>query len=288
MKMRTKALFALLALLLVFVSGCVEETEEIVLDEPGNTSSYEFEVFVDEGGTGIPANTTTYYPLGNSTDVRVVHMAIDVSKLEIFPTESFGGSPEKVPIENLVLLVEPANATEADLETFLELSERTELSDINYTLTKETRRNMRVINLDFEENVTGFIAYTLKMPGTQNFAVMRPASEFIRVVIPEGYATGNRVFGIPRPEPYSTEEDELGRQTLLWIASEMDEREQTIQVKYYRESSTLYFFAAIVALIFGVVMVFVHYSRSKKELLKVREIFELEKEYEEKEKRKRK
>ncbi|MFY1113102.1 MAG: DUF5803 family protein [Methanosarcinaceae archaeon] len=286
--MRTKALFALLALLVVFVSGCIEETEEIVLDEPGNASSYEFEVFVDEGGTGIPANTTTYYPLGNTTEVRVVNMVIDASKLEMFPTESFGGSSEEVPIENLVLLVEPSNTTEADLDTFQELSERSELSDLNYTLTRENRRNMKVINLDFEENVTGFIAYTLKMPGAQNLAIMRPDSEFIRVVIPEGYATGNRVFGIPRPEPYAAEEDELGRQTFLWIASEMDEREQTIQVKYYRESSPLYFFAAIVALLFGVVMVFVHYSRSKKELLKVREIFELEKEYEEKEKRKRK
>ncbi|AKB26471.1 hypothetical protein MSMTP_3002 [Methanosarcina sp. MTP4] len=281
-------MFALLALLVVFVSGCIEETEEIVLDEPGNASSYEFEVFVDEGGTGIPANTTTYYPLGNTTEVRVVNMVIDASKLEMFPTESFGGSSEEVPIENLVLLVEPSNTTEADLDTFQELSERSELSDLNYTLTRENRRNMKVINLDFEENVTGFIAYTLKMPGAQNLAIMRPDSEFIRVVIPEGYATGNRVFGIPRPEPYAAEEDELGRQTFLWIASEMDEREQTIQVKYYRESSPLYFFAAIVALLFGVVMVFVHYSRSKKELLKVREIFELEKEYEEKEKRKRK
>ena len=286
--MRTKALFALLALLVVFVSGCIEETEEIVLDEPGNTSSYEFEVFVDEGGAGIPANTTTYYPLGNTTEVRVVNMVIDASKLEIFPTESFGGSPEDVPIENLVLLVEPSNVTDADSETFMELSGRSELSDLNYTLTRENRRNMKVINLDFEENVTGFIAYTLNMPGTQNLAIMRPDSDFIRVVIPEGYATGNRVFGIPRPEPYAAEEDDLGRQTFLWIASEMDEREQTIQVKYYRESSPLYFFAAIVALLFGVMMVFVHYLRSKKELLKVREIFELEKEYEEKEKRKRK
>jgi len=286
--MKTKALFVLLALLAVFVSGCIEETEEIVLDEPGNASSYEFEVFVDEGGTGIPANTTTYYPIGKTTEVRVVHMVIDTSKLEIFPTESFGGSPEDVPIENLVLLVEPSNVTDADSETFMELSGRSELSDLNYTLTRENRRNMKVINLDFEENVTGFIAYILNMPGTQNLAIMRPDSDFIRVVIPEGYATGNRVFGIPRPEPYAAEEDDLGRQTFLWIASEMDEREQTIQVKYYRESSPLYFFAAIVALLFGVMMVFVHYLRSKKELLKVREIFELEKEYEEKGKRKRK
>jgi len=50
----------------------------------------------------------------------------------------------------------------------------------------------------------------------------------------------------------------------------------------------MYFFAAIVALLFGVAMVLSRYSRSKKELESVREIFELEKEYEEKEQRKKK
>ncbi len=60
---------------------------------------------------------------------------------------------------------------------------------------------MKVVNLEFEEPVTGFIAYTLETPGTQSFTFMRPDSEFIRVVLPEGYVTGNRVFGIARPEP---------------------------------------------------------------------------------------
>lgn len=286
--MRTKAVFALLALLVVFASGCIDETEEIVLDEPGNVSAYEFEVFFDDGGNGLPANTTTYYLLEDRTGVQVVQVLINSSKLEIFPTESLGGGPEKTPIENLVFLVEPANETEASFESLQVLSNRTELSDINHTLTMETRRSIRVISLEFEENVTGFVAYTLEIPAAQNFVVMRPDSEFIRVVLPEGYVTGNRVFGISRPAPYDMRLDEKGRQTLLWISSEMEEREQTIQVKYYAESAPMYFFAAIVALLFGVFMVFVHYSRSKKELVKVREIFELEKEYEEKGRRKKK
>ncbi len=68
----------------------------------------------------------------------------------------------------------------------------------------------------------------------------------------------------------------------------MGEREEAIQVKYYTESAPMYFFAAIVALLFGVVMVLMRYSRSRKELESVREIFELEKEYEKKGQRKKK
>ncbi|MDY9927460.1 DUF5803 family protein [Methanosarcina sp.] len=286
--MKTKNIFILLALLVVFMSGCIDQKKEIILDEPGNISNYEFEVFLDEWDNEIPANTTTYYILEDKTELQVVHIIINSSKLEIFPPDSLGGNSNEDPIRNFVLLVEPANETVASSRTFMRLSNSSNVSDINYTLTQEITRNMKLINLEFEEPVTGFIAYTLDMPGTQSFTFMKPDSEFIRVVLPEGYATGNRVFGIARPQPYDINFDEKGRQTLLWISSKMGEREEAIQVKYYAESAPMYFFAAIVALLFGVAMVLSRYSRSKKELESVREIFELEKEYEEKEQRKKK
>jgi hypothetical protein len=286
--MRTKCIFTLLALLVVFMSGCIDQEKEIILDEPGNISNYQFEVFLDEWDNEIPANTTTYYILEDKTEVQIVHIVINSSKLEIFPPDSLGGGSNEDPIRNFVLLVEPANETVASSRTFMRLSNSSNVSDINYTLTQEITPNMKLINLEFEEPVTGFIAYTLDMPGTQSFAFIKPDSEFIRVVLPEGYATGNRVFGIARPEPYDINFDDEGRQTLLWISSKMGEREEAIQVKYYAESAPMYFFAAIVALLFGVAMVLSRYSRSKKELESVREIFELEKEYEKKVNRKKK
>lgn len=278
----------LLALLVVFMSGCIDQKKEIILDEPGNISNYEYEVFLDEWDNEIPANTTTYYILGDNTEVQVVQLVINSSKLEIFPPDSLGGGSNEDPIKNLVLLAEPANETVASSKTFMRLSNSSNVSDINYTLTQEISRNMKVINLEFEESVTGFIAYTLDTPGTQSFAFMKPDSEFIRVVLPEGFVTGNRIFGIARPEPHDTSFDEDGRQTLLWISSKMGAREEAIQVKYYAESAPMYFFAAIIALLFGVATVLSRYSRSKKELESVRDIFELEKEYEEKARRKKK
>jgi len=286
--MRTKSIFLLLALLVVFMSGCIDQKKEIVLDEPGNISNYEFEVFLDDWDNNIPANTTTYYILEDKTEVQVVNIVINSSKLEIFPPDSLGGGSNEEPIRNFVLLVEPANETVASSRTFMRLANSSNVSDLNYTLTQEIARNMKVINLEFEEPVTGFIAYTLDIPGTQSFTFMKPDSEFIRVVLPVGFVTGNRVFGIARPEPYDVSFDEEGRQTLLWISSKMGQREEAIQVKYYAESAPIYFFAAIVALLFGVGLVLSRYSRSKKELESVREIFELEKEYEAKGRRKKK
>jgi hypothetical protein len=286
--MKTKNMLMLLALLVIFISGCVDQKKEITIDEPGNISSYEFDVFLDEWDNKTPENTTTYYIQENKIEVQAVHLVINSNKLEIFPPDSLGGGSEKDPIKNFVLLVEPANETVASPETFMRLSNGNNVSYKNYTLTQDVSMGMKVINLEFEENVTGFIAYTLDTPGTQSFTFVKPDSEFIRVVLPEGYVTGNRVFGIARPAPSNTTFDEKGRQNLLWISSKMGEREEAIQVKYYIESAPIYFFAAIVALLFGVAVVLSRYSRSRKELESVRGIFELEKEYEKKGQRKKK
>jgi hypothetical protein len=286
-KLRTKIVFMLLALLVVFVSGCMEEKKEIVLNEHGNTSSYKFEVFLNQSENQTLANTTTYYLQENKTGVQIVNLVINSSKLEIYPPESLGGRSQGDPIENFVLLVDPANETVVNPDTFLKLPLYNATSDVNYTLTQEISQSMKVINLEFEEPVTGFVAYTLETPATQSFAFIKPDSEFIRVVLPSGYVTGNRIFGISRPEPYNVSFDETGRQTLLWISSKMGAREEVIQVKYYSESAPLFFLAAIVVLLFGVVLVLSHYSRSKKELEAVKGIFELEKEYEKKSRRKK-
>lgn len=284
--MKTKIVFMFLALLVVLVLGCIDQKKDIVPND-GNISNYEFEVFLNESGNQTLANTTTYYLLENNTKVQVVHIAVNTSKLEIYPPETLGGGREEDPIQDFVLLAGPANETTATPQTFEELSRRNETSDLNYNMTQEISRNMKVVNLEFEEPVTGFIAYTLKTPGTRGFAVLKPDSEFIRVVLPEGYVTGNRIFGIARPEPANVTFDEKGRQTLLWISSKMGEREEAIQVKYYTKSAPLYFSIAIIALLCGVALVLLNYAKSKKELESVRGIFELEKEYYQRQRRRK-
>ena len=277
MKIKIKAILLVLALLGIFISGCLEEKQIISLDEPGNISSYEFEVPLNEWSNGTPVNTTAYYILEDKIQVQAVYLVINSSKIEIIPTEDLGGNSEKTPIQDLVLLVSPANETEVSKETFMEFANRTEVSNLNYSLYQEVSNGIKIIVLEFKEPVTGFIAYTFEISGNQDFLVMKPDSEFIKVVLPKGYSTGNRAFGIPSPSPYNITFDEEGRQALLWNSSEMGAREGTIQVKYYPEYAPVYFFAVIVALLAGSALVLVHYSRSKKRLDIEREILEIEK-----------
>jgi hypothetical protein len=285
--MRMKILLILLIMIPVLMSGCAEEKKQISLNQSGNVSNYEFEVFQNEWTNNKPANTTTYYLLEDITTAKVVNLEINCSKLEIYPPDSLGGGSEEKPIQNFVLLVEPANKTTADAQTFERLSQKNGTSDINYTLTQEISENMKILNLEFKEPITGFIAYTIAVPATQSFAFIRPDSEYIRVILPPGYVTGNRIFGIARPTPSNVSFDEKGRQNLLWISSKLGERDEAIQVKYYSQSAPLLFLCAIVALLIGVILVLFFYSRSKRELESVKGIFELEKEYEKKQRRRK-
>jgi hypothetical protein len=285
--MRMKILLILLIMIPVLMSGCAEEKQQIALNQSGNVSNYEFEVFLNEWANNKPANTTTYYLLEDRTTAKVVNLEINCSKLEIYPPDTLGGGSEEEPIQNFVLLAESANKTTADAQTFKRLSQKNGASDINYTFTQDISQNMKVLNLEFQEPITGFIAYTIAVPATQSFAFIRPDSEFIRVILPPGYATGNRIFGIARPTPSNVSFDEKGRQNLLWISSKLGERDEAIQVKYYSQSAPLLFLCAIVALLIGVVLVLFFYSRSKRELESVKGIFELEKEYEKKQRRRK-
>ncbi|MDD2439981.1 MAG: DUF5803 family protein [Methanosarcinaceae archaeon] len=256
----------------------MEKTEELILNESVDVSEYELELFQDPDSHKLPANVTTYYLLEEEKQIRVVNQLINSSEIEIFPTENFGNggrAPEK-PLENLVLLVGPANQTPVDLKTFKELSNLTEDSDINYTLLKKTKQNQKSLWLIFDEPVTGYLAYSMQLPDSHNFVMPAPASKFVRVVLPENYATGNRFFGIPKPNPSSLSSDSKGRQVLFW--RELQEAE-LLNVKYYKESAPKLLFTALLALLCGMLLVLLRYSKSKKELLKARGIFKLEEEY---------
>jgi len=285
--MRMKILLLLLVMIPVFMSGCAEEKKTLPLNQSNNTSGYEFEVFLNGYNNYVPANTTTYYLLEDKKTAKVVNLEINCSKLVFYPPDTLEGNSAENPIRNFILLAEPANKTAANVQTFKELSLRNNTSGINYTLTQEISQNLRVLNLTFEEPITGFVAYSIDVPGTQSVVFVKPDSEFIRVILPPGYVTGSRIFGIARPAPTNISKDEQGRQNLLWISSLMGERDETIQVRYYSESAPLLFLGAIVVLLIGVGLVLYHYSRSRRELDSIKGVFELEKEYEKKQRRRK-
>ena len=85
-----KILLILLIMIPVLMSGCAEEKKQIALNQSGNVSNYEFEVFLNEWANNKPANTTTYYLLEDRTTAKVVNLEINCSKLEIYPPDYSG------------------------------------------------------------------------------------------------------------------------------------------------------------------------------------------------------
>lgn len=106
-KMRKKILLMLLAMILVFMSGCAEEKKQIALNQSNNTSGYEFEVFLNEYNNNVPANTTTYYLLEDKTTAKVVNLEINCSKLEIYPPIPSAAVRQKTRFKILYCLLSP-------------------------------------------------------------------------------------------------------------------------------------------------------------------------------------
>jgi hypothetical protein len=84
--------------------------------------------------------------------------------------------------------------------------------------------------IDFGRNVTGDLVYTMPYQG-QQFILPLKESGPVRVILPPGYTTGDRILGIARPQPDQITADKNGT-VLTW-----NNPGQIIEVGYYREKA---------------------------------------------------
>jgi hypothetical protein len=84
--------------------------------------------------------------------------------------------------------------------------------------------------IDFGRNVTGDLVYTLPYLGQQFILPLR-VSHPVRVILPPGYTTGDRILGIARPQPDQLTADKNGT-VLTWTNPG-----QIIEVGYYKEKA---------------------------------------------------
>lgn len=94
-----------------------------------------------------------------------------------------------------------------------------------------------------EETVSGILRYESPLKG-QQFVSPVILSGTVAVVIPEGYTTGARALGIPRPEPYEIIRG--NRTVVVWRL----ERDSIIEVSFYRNDAPQilgYFFVLLLA-----------------------------------------
>jgi Family of unknown function (DUF5803) len=127
-------------------------------------------------------------------------------------------------------------------------------------------RGDHIYNLDFGQQVSGNLTYILPHKG-QQFILNLKQKNPVRIVLPPGYDTGERLLGIanPYPDELGTEE---GRITLTWLNTS---KYQMIEVNYYEENAPFavkIIFAILGILAFGLL---IEYNLSMKRLRGIRD-----------------
>ena len=270
--MRNATILALLILIFATIAaGCIDEL--VPVDDNSTTSdisAYEFDVFVNQSaGSDVVANTTTFY-MSKDASVRVVHMLVNTSLIDIIPIDDMSSNQES--LDNIVIIADNANTSAASVELFNSYSIANDVSDIEYGISKEVIRGQKHTYLEFNETITGFVAYTIPMPNGQDFMYVPTYSTIVRFILPEGYTTGNPLIGIARPQPDETYIDNEGRETLIWY--EREEMPKSIMVKYYPVSAPKILLIVGSILAFGAAIVLADYYVTKNKLKKMRDDIE--------------
>lgn len=272
--MRNATILTLLILIFATIAaGCIDELVP-VKDNANNTdiSTYEFDVFVNQSSNSdVVVNTTTFY-LSKDASVRVVHMLVNTTLIDIVPIDDMSSNQES--LNNIVIIADNVNTTDASVEVFNSYSLASEVSDIGYTISKDVIRGQKHTYLKFNETITGFVAYTMPVPIGQDFVYIPSSPSIVRFILPVGYTTGNPLIGIARPQPDETYHDNEGRETLIWYEHEDMPMPRSIMVKYYSISApkTLLIVGSILA--FGAAIVLADYYITRKNLKKIREDIE--------------
>jgi len=89
-----------------------------------------------------------------------------------------------------------------------------------------------IYSLSFERHVSGDLIYTMPQQG-QQFILPLKDSDPVRIILPQGYTTGDRSLGIARPSPDEIHADEAGT-VLIWHNTSGI---SYLEVSYYRSNA---------------------------------------------------
>lgn len=93
-------------------------------------------------------------------------------------------------------------------------------------------RGSHIYSIAFERHVTGELIYTLPQQGQQFVLPLNEAGP-VRIILPPGYTTGDRILGIARPTPDDFRAED-GGDVLTWRNTS---GYQFIEVSYYRDNA---------------------------------------------------
>ena len=259
-----KILLLAALIMMVFTSyGCLEskEPKQIEID-PGDISAYEFSVL-----EGKFTNSSTFFLYTNKT-VRAIYTVVNAPRLEVVvPKDISGVKSEKGPgIDNLVIIGNTGNS--------MVFSGINEFSNISHNVSYSESSQNKKIQFEFADTINGYVAYTYYWEQGLFYHILS-RNETVNVVLPEGYDTGNMIFGPTKPKPDTKRLDEQNRIWLVW--DNPNPEHQLISVKYYKSSlPTIMGFVGLVLLVAFFVTA-IYFKNEIRKLHKKREIIEKDK-----------
>ena len=281
-------------LAVVTLSGCIDELVPLEkVSEPPDSSMYEFDVFLNGSQlNGSFARTSTFY-LSTNSSAKVVNMIDNESLLDIMPLEDITRTYAEI-LSNIVVIADYANNTSSSIDIFQNYSTEQKVSSLNYTISEKVIKGQKHIYLNFSEPIRGYVAYTMAVPTGQNFLHISQAPSVVRIVLPEGYTTGNSLVGRARPDPQDIYYDNKGRMNLVWynmgtekssvvgmfetlFKTEVQTPPNTIKliaVKFYKDSAPGHLLVAGVILSSLALIVIADYLKKRRRLRKLREEIE--------------
>jgi len=183
--------------------------------------------------------------------------------------EEFNGTTYRLGSSQMEVTV-PVNGSRLNLTLHQQASNMTLLDDkgkmVGVNSSYSFWRGEHNYNLAFEKQVSGELVYSLPYQG-QQFILPLTSSGPVRVILPQGYATGNHILGIARPDPDEIRIDD-GRMMLTW---QNDSRHQMIEVSYYQENAPDALIKIFAVLAAAGILLLIEYYASIKKLRTIRE-----------------
>jgi hypothetical protein len=124
--------------------------------------------------------------------------------------------------------------------------------------------------LSFERNVTGVLIYSYRSPSPQQFIVPLKGKKSVRIMLPPGYTTGDRLLGIANPQPDEVQASEEGR-ILTWYNTS---GHLLIELNYYQENAPKMVIKIFLALLVIAAGILLEYYVSIRRLRAVRDDME--------------
>lgn len=155
--------------------------------------------------------------------------------LNIASAGEFNGTTYRLTAEQLVV-TQPIDASRLNLTlpekavniSLLDFAGRNAGFKESYTFWKGDY----IYSLKFDKHILGKLVYILPHSG-QKLILPLTENKDIRIILPPGYTTGDRFFGIATPDPDSIKTDKDVAE-LTWLNASADE---VISVSYYKSSA---------------------------------------------------